>query len=98
MAKAKHAPLHYATYRGPDDVGYAGQGAHRRGYPAGQTIQIGQDDVTAIRALLRRKDNEHVFELDRVPTAIIGTAEEAQPTEATDAIKRNELLASLEDA
>lgn len=77
---ARHAPLYLATYKGPLPVVWVGEGPAERGYPAGSTIQIGKSDADAIRKLTRAKDNQHEFELEQVSTAIIGTAEQTQPT------------------
>lgn len=90
MAQAKHAPLYYATYRGPDPVAYVGDDPDRRGYPAGQTVQIGKPDADRIR-----RQKEHSFDLDRVADTVIGTAEEVHPDELVPLDQLQKKLAAL---
>lgn len=92
-----HAPLYYATYRGPDTVGFAGEGAERRGYPLGQTVEIAKPDADAIRKLMRRKGNTHEWDLEAVPAFLIGTAEENQPTHPGAVHERNEALVAFHE-
>jgi hypothetical protein len=86
MAKAKHAPLYYATYKGPEPVAYVGE----RGYVAGQTVQIGKED-----AALVRRQKEHDFDVERVTDVLIGTAEEIQPDDPAGAHALHQKLAKL---
>lgn len=89
----KHAPLYYATYLGPEPVTYIGEGRVRRGYTCGSTVQISKEDADEIKRHLKRPDVGDEFDVEPVPTQIIGTAEENHPIESTAVHKHNERMA-----
>jgi hypothetical protein len=85
-----HPALYHATYLGPEPVATVGEGLAARGYPAGQTVQVGEADAEAIRSAGRQD-----FELERVPEELIGTAEETQPTDPVEAALLHRRLAEI---